>query len=439
MPDVGKKNAWWSGVPWGVYLACSWTWCIGMFLPVLLMRDFGWAGYATFALPNCVGAAAMGWVLWRAGSSESFVRAHGSMVRLFSLITFLFHVVWIGEVAAPLAGVARARELAIVMVLLTFVFLFSRGVKSALLVYGVSVTALVMWLLKGGVEAGPEAGAYALARLPAEQILGLIPVCVFGFALCPYLDGTFHKARQAVDARGAKVAFGAGFLVFFAVMIAFTAMYAPVFGRSYAGGIVGVSRTALVWVVAHMMVQATFTMGVHLRVLMEGDEGADPGEHKGDVFERLVRRGAALQSGEPHHEVAARAMGVKRRASGWAVLAIGALFVAVMRMMMSVQRGKLPPGVWDPATDGVAWYRIFMGAYGLLFPAYVWICCGRLGEAVSKRPSAEAIKVWVMACVVASPLMYMGFVERKTLLILPAVGLVVVARWMVRKGGGEKK
>ena len=26
-------------IGWGAYLACSWTWCIGMFLPVLLIRD----------------------------------------------------------------------------------------------------------------------------------------------------------------------------------------------------------------------------------------------------------------------------------------------------------------------------------------------------------------------------------------------------------------
>ena len=26
---------------WAIYLGMSWTWCIGMFLPVLLIRDFG--------------------------------------------------------------------------------------------------------------------------------------------------------------------------------------------------------------------------------------------------------------------------------------------------------------------------------------------------------------------------------------------------------------
>ncbi|MDB5302268.1 MAG: hypothetical protein JWO87_3931, partial [Phycisphaerales bacterium] len=43
---------------WGAFLACSWTWCIGMFLPVLLVRDFGEMGWLVFAAPNVVGAAA---------------------------------------------------------------------------------------------------------------------------------------------------------------------------------------------------------------------------------------------------------------------------------------------------------------------------------------------------------------------------------------------
>ena len=48
---------------WAVFLAMSWTWCIGMFLPVLLLRDLGLGGFLVFAIPNILGAAAMGWLL----------------------------------------------------------------------------------------------------------------------------------------------------------------------------------------------------------------------------------------------------------------------------------------------------------------------------------------------------------------------------------------
>ena len=50
-------------VLWACFLGCSWTWVIGMFFPVLLLRDYGFMGWVVFAIPNVVGAAAMGWVL----------------------------------------------------------------------------------------------------------------------------------------------------------------------------------------------------------------------------------------------------------------------------------------------------------------------------------------------------------------------------------------
>ena len=48
---------------------------------------------------------------------------------------------------------------------------------------------------------------------------------LFGFALCPYLDLTFHRARQSLAGRDAKTAFGVGFGVLFALMILFTLGY----------------------------------------------------------------------------------------------------------------------------------------------------------------------------------------------------------------------
>ncbi|MBV8780683.1 MAG: hypothetical protein JO353_04735, partial [Phycisphaerae bacterium] len=48
---------------WAIFLGVSWTWCIGMYLPVLLVRDYGFWGWVVFAIPNVVGAAAMGWTI----------------------------------------------------------------------------------------------------------------------------------------------------------------------------------------------------------------------------------------------------------------------------------------------------------------------------------------------------------------------------------------
>src|ERR1044071_797833 len=75
---------------WSVFLACSWTWCIGMFLPVLLVRDYGVWGWIVFAIPNVLGAAAVGWVIRSPEQSRRIVAAHRMPMLAFSLVTSAF-------------------------------------------------------------------------------------------------------------------------------------------------------------------------------------------------------------------------------------------------------------------------------------------------------------------------------------------------------------
>src|ERR1700677_654567 len=77
---------------WAVYLGCSWTWCIGMFLPVILVSEFGNVAWFVFAIPNVIGAAAMGWTLAKPGSSERIVAEHRAACVAFSAVTFAFHL-----------------------------------------------------------------------------------------------------------------------------------------------------------------------------------------------------------------------------------------------------------------------------------------------------------------------------------------------------------
>src|SRR5439155_4306889 len=44
---------------------------------------------------------------------------------------------------------------------------------------------------------------HELRNVPPRGAIFMIPVSVFGFLLCPYLDLTFHRARQQLDARQA--------------------------------------------------------------------------------------------------------------------------------------------------------------------------------------------------------------------------------------------
>src|SRR4029078_4524317 len=76
---------------WAVFLGMSWTWCIGMFLPVLLVRDYGPWAWGAFAIPHVVGAAAMGWVL-STGASDDIARNHSFWVKAFSWVTAAFQI-----------------------------------------------------------------------------------------------------------------------------------------------------------------------------------------------------------------------------------------------------------------------------------------------------------------------------------------------------------
>ena len=73
-----------------MFVACSWTWCIGMYLPVLLIRDFGWWSFAAFAIPNCLGAAGFGWAVLTEARSRSLMLMHAPAIRAFALVTVAF-------------------------------------------------------------------------------------------------------------------------------------------------------------------------------------------------------------------------------------------------------------------------------------------------------------------------------------------------------------
>src|SRR5688572_7339896 len=92
-----------SPLGWANYLGMSWTWCIGMFLPVLLVRQFGIAAFWVFAVPNVVGAAAMGFVL-RDGASQRLVERHRGACAAFSVVTIAFHIFFAAWMVRGLLG-----------------------------------------------------------------------------------------------------------------------------------------------------------------------------------------------------------------------------------------------------------------------------------------------------------------------------------------------
>ena len=79
-----------------------------MFLPVLLVRDMGIWGWIVFAVPNVVGAAAMGWVLSRPDQSRQMVRDHLPACAAFSAVTIAFHVFFLLWFVPRLVGLPAA-------------------------------------------------------------------------------------------------------------------------------------------------------------------------------------------------------------------------------------------------------------------------------------------------------------------------------------------
>ena len=56
-----------------------------MYLPVLIMRELGFAGVITFAIPNIVGAMAMGWMLRDERQSRVIIGENRSAFVWYSL------------------------------------------------------------------------------------------------------------------------------------------------------------------------------------------------------------------------------------------------------------------------------------------------------------------------------------------------------------------
>jgi hypothetical protein len=348
------------GLAWSAFLGCSWTWCIGMFLPVLLVRDFGIAGFLTFAVPNVVGAAAMGRVLPDAQSSRLFVGRHRAACAAFSAVTIVFHFFFIAWMVQRQIMPAIAIPLIAVLVAVMLLTVASgRGaVATAWIVLVASVGVFVI-----AVTHAPDvtAGIHFTGALPSINLLGLAPVCIFGFLLCPYLDLTFHRARQSTSPRQGVVAFFTGFGGCFVAMILFTLWYSRL--ANEPPSVMNIFVMHLIGL--HMAVQSAFTIAAHLRSV-------------GNEWSPVTRDGLIA--------------------------------------------GLLPAGLLMFAGERETTYRVFLAFYGLLFPAYLWI----------GPTTRRGVWVTLVACALAAPMYWMGFIDNRMVWLLPAVAILLIARWPAR-------
>ncbi|KAA0216229.1 MAG: hypothetical protein DYG94_05685 [Leptolyngbya sp. PLA3] len=379
-----------SVLTWAAFLACSWTWCIGMFLPALLLRDYGIWGFLVFAAPNVVGAAGMGWVLTTRQSAATLAFEHRRAVASFSTATLAFHVYWLCWIGtwAPTALALDRTAVSLVIFPAIAVFLLFLAQRP----YGLALLSAPLLVLSLGVfglvlaRTGLTLPTFTQQR-PEPALLWLAPVCVFGFALCPYLDRTFLTARAELPGRQARAAFSIGFGLFFLAMILLTLAYAPMLlpllGGTTAPFVVGVA------LLAHLLLQAAFTVAAHVR--------------------------CAESRGSPD-------------ALRWGALLVAALVGVLVRV--------LPGHAGLDAGEVV--YRLFMGLYGLVFPTYVWLVVipARRGQAPPGSPQRRRlVRVFAAAVGLALPMFWMGFIERREVFLAPGLAIVLLARLFTTGAG----
>ena len=332
---------------WAFYLACSWTWVIGMYLPVILVRDLGLAGWLAFAGPNVIGAAAMGWILSSRQRAMDIIEFHFTAVSIFTAITIGFQIytlLWLLPLmVGPWGGVLVVAVLMCAMFLRAAESLATR--LNAAAVWFFSIAIFIMLQFSGALELPPMSGGQA-----ASGLIGLIPACTLGFLLCPYLDVSLLASRVQMERSEARVAFALGFGLLFLALIVFAMLYAlPLLDLRIRG--------TLAWLLAgHFAIQVAFTVSAHTKVSRTVPA---------NVIAILL---AAILGG-----------------------------VALVAQISTKSSSGLEPfGI----TLGEMIYRGFIGFYGLFFPAYVLLVI--VGGA--------SLRAYWLTCLLAVPFFVLGFI-----------------------------
>jgi hypothetical protein len=350
-----------------------------MFLPVLLLRDFGLLGYAAFAIPNVLGAAAMGWVL-RDGVSEQLTLAHRPAILAFTAVTIAFQAFFAGWMSSwVLPGPFEPLVIAGVLVALA---LTSSGLNTRLS----PALAGIAWLASAGVLlAGVLRGelhAPTLSPLrPGREVLPLALVCVLGFLTCPYLDVTFHAARQQLGHHAARRAFTLGFGFFFASMILGTLGYATLLGP-LAAGTATASAYACALLVLHIGLQLLMTIRLH-----------------SELWAR------------PHTDLPPPTL----------------LWPLVLGLLLGFAAAIAGPAErLAGLSGGELIYRVFMAFYGLVFPAYALIAMLPTRGSPIAPPTPALLRRLALAVAIALPFYTLGFIHRQTWFLAPGVAVVLV-------------
>ncbi len=324
----------------------------------------------------------MGWILKSRNDSVRFVEKHPTAIWWFSAITLAFHlfwILWVSNFIRVAFQIPTAHLTAVGGIVVAFILISDQAIRRgripqlAAALLALSLSVLIATFCTPDVN---EANTTLIDSAPKTLApLWMLPVMLFGFLLCPYLDITFHHARQQLDTKNnGRLGFTLGFIGFFAPMILLTTRYAGVIVGALDG--TPFVPTANPWLAAglltHILCQWIFTVRVHLD---------------------RIRTLPNAQTKQP--------------------ILLGIMMLAGVMGHLATQ---LPSHAG--LTGGEILYRIFMSAYGLAFPAYI------LYRIVKKRPIGLTT-MWI-AIALASLMFWFGFLERQPLWLLPGMATILL-------------
>ena len=368
---------------WAIYLACSWTWCIGMWLPMLLVRDHGLPGFVAFLVPNAIGAALVGWVLGKRlnrAPQPSFFASKRPLILAFTAVTVAFHGYWIMWMLTRGLETGAAHRATFIAGMIGGASIVGNAVAWGRRPGGFAAAVTLCCSLLAGialVAAPPTLPDTASSPL---NLAGLALVCALGFGLCPYLDITFNHAAHT--SRRPRTAFTVGFVLFAVVLLLVTpgrGLWRPLLGTFHPQIPLAAVFAAIG---AHMGAQATFTLAASM------------------------------------HAFTATTTDRVRSFTGMWLLVIPFVVGLLLAVPAVIFAGGIASMGW--AEIG---YRAFLGAYGLVFPAWLILTIGN-------RPPTSRRTLLSLAgvCVVAVPFFVVGFIWLKEVWLIPGVAIVLAGR-----------
>lgn len=351
-----------------------------MFLPIIMLHRYGWAGFLVFAIPNVIGCAAFGYIVRNRQRSIALICRHRWAMIAFSAVTIAFQLFFAGFITMRLRWSMDAIELMPAVLACGMVFICG-ALLSALPMRALPVAAVLVYAIS--ITAFTQIGTDALQVLPPTDaghsmldLLCLAPTIVFGFLLCPYLDLTFHRALRESPSRHAFLIFG----ITFAVMIVMTVAYWPLRSEPLSQLFNG-SLLAQQLLLAHLSAQLIFTVAVHMR------------EMRIALFDVPLVKRAALQA---------------------------APIASVLLLAVAAALG------WSYQVNESNYLR-FLAFYGLIFPAYVLVFIGPW-KAKALNPANLARLLIIIAAL--APVYELGSIHGWSAMLVPAVALLLGVVWM---------